>query len=275
VTATIASSTGTSSMVSSPFAANNCAALKFAPQFSASTQANGTTKGHGASLDVKIGYPQPYTAYANIAKTDVSLPLALSSRLTTLQKACTESQFGANPADCPAGSDVGTATGTTPALNGVLTGPAYLVSHGGRAFPDLDLVLQGENGIEIVLTGNTDIKDGITYSKFETVPDAPVSSFEVNIPEKEDSLLSAVKNLCAPTKTVTMKKKITVKRHGKPVKVTKKVTKTEPEALIMPTTITAQNGAVLKQNTKITVTGCTKAKPAKKTTKKNKKKRRK
>ena len=153
-----------------------------------------------------------------------------------------------------------------------MMGPAYLVSHANRAFPDLDIVLQGE-GIEIVLTGNTDIKHGITYSKFETVPDAPVSSFELNLPEKENSILAAVKNLCAPTKTVTTSKKVSKRVKGKLKKVTVKSTKTVVEPLIMPTEITAQNGAVIKQNTKVAVTGCRASSPPKKTTKKKKAKK--
>jgi hypothetical protein len=222
--ATLTGSQGATANVSTPFQSTGCGNLKFHPEFSASTQGNGTTKGNGASLDVKIGYPQPYTAYSNIAKADVSLPLALSSKLTTLQKACSEQQFAADPANCPAGSMVGTATAKSPLINSPLTGPAILVSHANRSFPDLDLVLQGE-GVTIVLTGNTDIKGGITYSKFETVPDAPVSSFELNLPEKENSILAAVKNLC-DTK------------------------------LVMPTEITAQDGAFVKQSTHIAATGC-------------------
>jgi hypothetical protein len=252
--------------VSSPFQATGCNSLAFHPEFSASTQA-ATSKADGASLTVKIAYPEPYTSYANVQKVDTSLPLALSSRLTTLNKACTEQQFAANPAGCPAASDVGVAVARTPILKEPLMGPAILVSHANRAFPDLDIVLQGE-GIEIVLTGNTDIKKGITYSKFETVPDAPVSSFELKLPEKEFSILTAVKNLCNPTKTVTTSKKVTKRVRGKLKKVTVKTKKTVAESLVMPTEITGQNGAKLAQQTKISVTGCTAPKPAKKVTKK-------
>jgi hypothetical protein len=263
---------GSTAPVSAPYQATGCQNLKFHPEFSASTQGNGTTRGNGASLDVKINYPEPYNAYANVAKVDTSLPYALSSRLTTLNKACTEQQFALNPANCPPASAVGLATARSPLLNATLTGPAYLVSHGGRAFPDLDIILQGE-GVVIDLKGNTDIKNGITYSKFETVPDAPVSSFELNLPEKENSLLGAIENLCAPTKSITVSKKETKRVHGRVKHVTVKVKKTVAEALIMPTEFVAQNGAELKQDTKIEVTGCPKAKAAKKPAKKGKKKK--
>jgi hypothetical protein len=257
---------GSTAPVSAPYQATGCQNLKFHPEFSVSTQGNGTTKGNGASLDVKINYPEPYNAYANVAKVDTSLPYALSSRLTTLNKACTEQQFALNPANCPPASAVGLATAHSPLLNATLTGPAYLVSHGGRAFPDLDIILQGE-GVVIDLKGNTDIKNGITYSKFETVPDAPVSSFELNLPEKENSLLGAIENLCAPTKSITVSKKETKRVHGRVKHVTVKVKKTVAEALIMPTELTGQNGAKITQSTKISVTGCKKTtvkKPVKK-----------
>jgi hypothetical protein len=226
VSGSIGGSGGASAAVSSPYQATGCGSLPFAPQFSASTQGQ-ASKANGASLTVKVGYPQGN--YANIKKVDVSLPKALPSRLTTLQKACTESQFAANPAGCPAASAVGTATATTPLLNSPLTGPAYLVSRGGAAFPDLVILLQGE-GVEIELVGNTDIKNGITYSRFETVPDAPVSSFELNLPQGPYSILGtnlpegANYSFCG-------------------------------QNLVMPTEITGQNGAVIKQNTKIAVTG--------------------
>lgn len=265
VGATITSAQGAAAVLSSRFQAAGCQSLPFKPSFSATTAGSGNF--HGASLDVKV---TQRPGEAAIHKVDTQLPLALPSRLVTLQKACTQSQFAANPAGCPAGSDVGMATATTPILNVPLTGPAYLVSHGGAAFPDLDIILQGE-GVTIDLVGNTDIKKGVTYSRFETVPDAPISSFELKLPSGSGALLAATKSLCAPTNTVTVSKKVTRRVHGHSKRVTVKAKTNVSESLLMPTTITGQNGAVTQQNTKIAVTGCKKAKP-KKRAKKSKKK---
>ncbi len=233
ITGTVTSTTGTATNVAAPFEANGCRDLPFKPALTASTQAKASREG-GASLTVKVASGP---GQANIAKVQLRLPKALPARLATLKKACTEEQFNANPAGCPPASNIGTATATTPILGVPLTGPAYLVSHGSAAFPDVEFVLQGE-GITIVLDGKTQIKGGYTYSRFETVPDAPISSFETVLPEGPHSALAAVLphnsyDLCG-------------------------------QALTMPTTIVGQNGAQLTQTTKVGVTGCGKGKVRKK-----------
>jgi hypothetical protein len=258
ITGVAGSTQGQTAPVSSRFQAGECRALAFNPHFTASTQGS-TSKANGASLDVKLSAGEgPHTGAggeANIAKVDVQLPTALPSRLTTLQKACTEAQFKTNPAGCPAASNVGAAVARSPILASPLEGPAILVSHGGRAFPDLVLILQGE-GIVIHLTGHTQIKNGITYSRFETVPDAPISSFELKLPEGPHSALAANGDLCKTTTTKTVRRKVSVRARGHTVKRTRLVKAKVPAALVMPTMITGQNGAALKQNTPIAVNGC-------------------
>ncbi len=244
VDGTLTSTQGAQASVSSHYQAVNCATLPFKPSFKVSTQAN-TSKKQGASLDVKVGYPKG--AQANIRGVAVSLPKQLPSRLTTIQQACLAAVFNANPASCPAGSNIGTATATTPVIAAPATGPAYLVSHGGAAFPDVVVVLQAE-GVTLNLVGSINIKHGVTSSAFNAVPDVPISSFELKLPEGPHSGLAAVLpakakgNMCGQT-------------------------------LTMPTTLTGQNGAVVKQTTKITVTGCAKAKKKPKHTKAKPKKK--
>jgi uncharacterized repeat protein (TIGR01451 family) len=262
--------------VSSRFQVGECANHAFKPKFSAST-AGKTSKANGASFHVHLASNEgPHgtggASESNIAKVDVQLPVSLPARLTTLQKACTAAQFASNPAGCPAASFVGSATAHTPILASPLSGPAILVSHGGQAFPDLVLVLQGE-GVRLNLTGHTQIKKGITSSHFETVPDAPVASFDLTLPQGPHSALTTDipgRNLCANTKTVTVTKRITRRVNGHTRRVTVKAKKAVSASLLMPTTITAQNGAVVHQNTKIAVTGCGRAKTVKHKTKKRK-----
>ena len=126
---------------------------------------------------------------------------------------------------------IGKATIHTPLLNSPLSGLAYLVSHGGAAFPDVEFVLQGE-GVTLVLDGQTRSRTAspTAISKPPRRPlhnlrnrttGGPARDLGANVPEKEDF------NLCKAN-------------------------------LQMGTEITAQNGAVIKQTTSIVPTGCAK-----------------
>ncbi|MFI5005342.1 MAG: hypothetical protein ACHQE6_10050, partial [Solirubrobacterales bacterium] len=224
ITGALTSSEGASSALSRHYQATNCAVLAFKPKLEASTSGK-TSRASGASLRVKLGYPAgPYDA--NISRVKVELPKALPSELRTLQKACVAAVFEANPANCPPASIVGHATATTPVLPVPLSGPAYFVSHGGEAFPSLIIVLQGY-GVTVHLVGSTfiDQKTGITSSTFKTVPDVPVGTFELTLPEGPFSALAANGNLCK-------------------------------QNLQMPTEFVGQNGALIKTSTKIAVTEC-------------------
>jgi hypothetical protein len=217
-----------SAAIGSHFQVGACQALKFTPKFAVTTSGK-TSKANGASLNVKLSFPNlPQGSESNIRTVKVDLPKQLPSRLTTLQKACTEQQFSTNPAGCPAASVIGHATAITPILPVPLTGPAYFVSHGGAKFPELIMVLQGY-GITIDLHGETFIsKAGVTSSTFHAVPDQPVSSFELNLPQGPYSALAANGNLCT-------------------------------SKLTAPNEFVGQNGAAFSQNTPVAVTGCPKA----------------
>jgi hypothetical protein len=212
---------GTTGSTSSPFQASGCSALGFAPKFTASTKAK-TSRRIGAALKTKIAFGG--ATQANVRSVFVELPKQLPARVSTLNLACREATFAANPLSCPPGAYVGTVTVSTPVLPDRLTGPAILVSHGGAAFPDLDLVLTGD-GVTVILVGHTNIVKNVTSSNFSSLPDVPVSNVEVKLPQGAKSALGAVGSLCK-------------------------------RALLMPTTITAQNGKVLEQKTRIAVAGC-------------------
>jgi uncharacterized repeat protein (TIGR01451 family) len=229
---TATSAQGASAPISSRTQVGSCQSLKFKPDFKVSTSGK-TSRADGASLDAKIVYPtgnlgdNQASSQSNVKSVKVDLPKQLPSRLTTLQKACPAATFEANPALCPADSRVGAARAITPVLPVPLTGPAFFVSYGGAKFPELVIALQGY-GVTIYLHGETFIsKAGITSSTFRQVPDVPIDSFEISLPEGPFSALAANGNLC------------TVKG-----------------GLEMPTAFTAQNGAVIHQNTPIGVTKC-------------------
>jgi uncharacterized repeat protein (TIGR01451 family) len=219
---------GSEAHISSHFQVGACRSLEFAPKFSVSTSGK-TSKSQGASLTAKVSYPNvPQGTQADIGYVKVELPEQLPSRLTTLQKACTDKQFEANPAGCPPASFIGHAVVHTPLLPVPLEGPAIFVSHGGEAFPSLTMVLQGD-GVTVDLVGATFIsKAGVTSTTFHTVPDDPFSTFELTLPEGPYSALAANGNLCQ-------------------------------SKLVMPNEFIGQNGAAIHQDTAISVEGCSPA----------------
>jgi hypothetical protein len=225
VTGAIEGAQGAVQSVHMPFQVTNCGKLAFNP--SLTVQAGSSfSKVNGTSFVVTV---KAAPGEANIAKTRLVIPANLPSRLTTIQKACPDSVFNANPASCNEGSNIGYAVVHTPVLKNPLTGPAYLVSHGGAAFPDVEFVLQGE-GILLILDGQTNIHLGVTTSTFNAVPDAPVSSFEAVLPAGPHSALtgylpSGSTSLCGTQ-------------------------------LSVPTTITGQNGVLIERNTQVTYNGC-------------------
>ncbi len=241
------STEGATAPLTSHFQVGSCKSLAFDPNFQVSTQGK-TSRSQGASLTAKVLYPtgalghNQASSQTNIGAIKVELPKQLPARLTTLQKACPGAVFEANPAGCPAPSVIGHVMALTPVLSVPLTGPAYFVSHGNESFPSLVVVLQGA-GVTIDLVGTTFIsKAGITSSTFKSIPDVPIGLFELVLPEGPYSALAANGNVCNQT-------------------------------LYMPTEFIGQNGAILRRETKFTVTGCPKAAVKKPTKKKHAKKK--
>jgi hypothetical protein len=220
MSAALTSLSGAVAAVAAPFQAAGCGSLPFAPSFTVATEGR-ASKANGASLTVRV---TQRPGEADIHLVHVALPRQLPSRLTTLQHACTDAQFNSDPAGCPAGSVVGSARAITPTLSTPLSGPALLVSHGAAAFPDLEIVLQGE-GVTIILDGQTEIRRGITSSTFASVPDVPISGFELALPEGPHSLLGATGSLCS-------------------------------SKLVMATRIVAWSGSQVARSTRVAVTGC-------------------
>ena len=232
----ISSVGGLAKTLATPFQVTNCGVLKYEPKLTVTTSAK-TSKADGASLHFLIAYPKT-AGIGNEAwfKTmKFTIPKQLPARLTTIQKACLAKVFEANPAACPKESLIGSAVVHTPILPTTLAGPLYFVSYGNTKFPEAVLDLQGD-GVQLIVHGETFIsRSGVTSATFKTVPEAPFESAEVSVPTGPYSEFAANGNLC--------------KQAAK---------------LAMPIEFTASDGALIKQNTKIGVSGCPKGKPAKK-----------
>ena len=176
VTGTIHSSEGGTDTIGVPFQVTNCATLKFAPKFSVSTSGK-TSKANGASLSTKLTYPERAVRAARRTsrRSKSNCPSSCPSRLTTLQKACTAKRSSnANPAGCPAASVIGHAKASHPLVcRSRWKARRTSSSHGGEAFPNLIVVLQGY-GVTIDLVGTrSSAKPGSRRARSRRSPTCP------------------------------------------------------------------------------------------------------
>jgi hypothetical protein len=174
--------------LSSRYQAANCLNLGFKPRLS--LKLNGGTKrgGHPALRAVLNANPGD----ANIGSAVVTLPTSAFLDQAHIRTICTRVQFAAKA--CPKGAEYGYAKATTPLLDEALEGPVYLRSSNHK-LPDLVAALHGIVDVNVV--GRIDSFHGGIRSSFETVPDAPVTSFVLTMQGAKKGLVVNSRDLCA------------------------------------------------------------------------------
>jgi hypothetical protein len=197
VSGQLISTLGQAASLESPFQLGECGRLAFKPKLSIRLK-GGTKRGKNPALIANLSAKD---GEANIASTAVTLPRSAFLDQSHIKTVCTRVQFAAgagNGAECPAGSIYGTATAKSPLLDYTLTGNAYLRSSNHK-LPDLVIALQGppSQPIAIELVGRTDSVKGALRNSFEAVPDAPVSSFRLELFGGKRGLVVNSRNLCA------------------------------------------------------------------------------
>jgi hypothetical protein len=180
----------TTATSSQRFQAANCSALGFRPKLALRLQ-GGSRLGAFPSLRVAL---TPRAGDANFRAATVTLPPSLFLAQDRFGTICTMPQSVAN--NCPPRSIYGRARLTTPLLEGPLSGPVYLRSSSHK-LPDLVIGLHG-NGIDLELAGRIDSRHGGIRARFEDLPDAPFSRFELAMRGGRNGILVNSEDLCAP-----------------------------------------------------------------------------
>ncbi|HTR74156.1 MAG TPA: hypothetical protein VMH33_02720 [Solirubrobacterales bacterium] len=195
VAAEAISTTGQVAYLQNRFQVGGCGGLKFEPKLS--IQLKGATKrtGHPA-LKAVVTYPKE-GQYANIASAQVNLPASEFIDQGNLNKTCTRPVLAEGA--CPASTVYGHVEAWTPLLKQPLQGNVYLVGGYGYKLPALVAELNGQ--IKVLLVGKVDTgpNHGIRNT-FETVPDAPVEKFVLQMKGgPKYSLLENSEPLCKKT----------------------------------------------------------------------------
>jgi len=199
-TAAVTSSKGAFATATSRFRAAECEKLAFKPRLSFRLFGP-TNRGGHPKLRATLRMPE---GGANVAATSVALPHSEFLDQGHIRTVCTRVQFAAKA--CPEGSVYGTATAKTPLFEERLEGPVYLRSS-SHELPDLVVALKGPASlpVEVNLIGRVDSVNGGIRTTFETLPDAPVSEFTLQMPGGAKGLLQNSTNLCAKVNRATAK----------------------------------------------------------------------
>jgi hypothetical protein len=183
--------------VSTPYQAADCASLPFKPKLG--LKLIGGTK-RGAHPAFKATLKMNGIGEAGIARAEVTLPKSEFIENAHFNTICTRVQFKAgagNGANCPAGSIYGKARAVTPILGEPLTGPVFLRSS-EHQLPDLVVALHNSQ-VDFDLVGHVDSVKGRLRNTFEAAPDAPVSSFVLEMKGGKKGLFVNSTNLCKGT----------------------------------------------------------------------------
>jgi hypothetical protein len=186
------STVGQTATLGNRFKVGECGRLAFKPKLSLYLKGATARAGHPA-LKAVVTYPKK-GEYANIARAQVSLPHSEFLDQSNLNSVCSQAELRA--AACPAKSIYGHVKAWTPLLEKPLEGNVYLGVGFGYKLPALVAELNGQ--IRILLQGkvDTDKQKGIRNT-FETVPDAPVEKFILELKGgAKYGLLENSENIC-------------------------------------------------------------------------------
>jgi hypothetical protein len=200
---TLQSQQGSVTSLSSRFQVGGCEALPFRPRlgFRLTGRKQMRDKRHPGLRSVLT----QRSGQAGMRRVAVKLPLSLALDPERAQSdSLCEFEDGrkVEPA-CPRSSIIGRAKAFTPVLNRRLEGPVYFTKNvrihprtGNRirTLPTLVIPLRGE--VAINLRGATSVERGRLVTTFATVPDAPVSRFELSLVGGRRGILVTNGNLC-------------------------------------------------------------------------------
>jgi hypothetical protein len=130
---------------------------------------------------------------ANVRALELPLPPALRFDSAGLREICARRE--ALKGHCPEAASVGTDLAETPLVEERLTGPVFVVQPRGNGQPDLWASLAGE-GLRLTLQGRTLVEDGRIETRFDDLPDMPLSLLKMQLQGGRHGVLSLDRGLC-------------------------------------------------------------------------------
>jgi hypothetical protein len=199
IKATLGSANGTSVELTQRFQVSGCADLPLAPELALTlSDPTQTTDGTHPGLQAVVTQTP---GQANLKKAQVSLPLSMALDPDNAQALCKPEEAQAKA--CPDGSIVGHAVAWTPVLHEPLEGNVYFVEglrttatgQIRKTLPKLWVALRGAVALDVWADSDVDAKERLVNT-FASVPDAPISRFELNIDGGAHGILVLNTDIC-------------------------------------------------------------------------------
>ncbi|MEX2447891.1 MAG: hypothetical protein WD404_04005 [Solirubrobacterales bacterium] len=182
---------GQAASLSDRFQVGGCRGLGFKPRTNIRLFGK-TNRGAYQGLRAVV---RPRPGDANISRTVVRFPRSAFVAQENIRTICTRVQFAADA--CPKGSIYGKAIAYSPLVDYPLRGNVYLRSS-DNALPDAVADLRGpaHQPIRIEVAVRNDSVKGALRNTVQTVPDAPVSYFRLQLFGKQKGLIVNSRNIC-------------------------------------------------------------------------------
>jgi hypothetical protein len=173
---------------SGSFTPTGCDRLAFTPKLSAVLDPS--AKGAHPQLTTVVESP---AGQANVRSVAVTLPAGVAAVQAVLSHACPAAQL--DQGTCPPSAQVGNAKAETPALNGPLQGPVFLVQPATSPLPQLVLDLHGPIDLRLPATVGF-AAGGRLQSTLSGLPDTALSRFTLTLSGGNGGLLANARDFC-------------------------------------------------------------------------------
>jgi hypothetical protein len=190
-----------------------CGSIPYNPSLAVEPGTSEVNSPAGATVDIDIPHltlaeSEQQTSTTRESRVTLPLGMGLNPSAANGLQVCTDAQFGKgtrNPVACPAGSRVGTAVVSSPALpeeNGegpALRGPVYVGNQlssdptSGNLYRIFINAVSARYGIDVRLVGNVlaDPRTGQLTTRISETPQSQVESFEVRLDPGARAVLSS------------------------------------------------------------------------------------
>lgn len=198
-TSTLFSDAGTSADIPVSLQVSGCENLAFDPSLALAITGK-TAQGDKPALQVQVSLAK---GGSNIKSTAVTLPAGLGADLNQVKRACAGADW--NAGTCSPDSQMGVANASVAITPEAITGRVFMVKVEGQTLPGVGIQLEGRFATRILGKITVDQQSGQLITRFDSLPDVPISTLRMNLEGGARGALISTSKLCANGGKVLLK----------------------------------------------------------------------